>query len=329
MSASRLGPHSLNYKTFELLAYFLKCPIETKDVQGFHEIKLKDNMFIICPTSKDVASDDINAGVPYLSNTLEAIQKKIKPNSKTIALIPYFLCGNWKLAGFSIPRAHVILLEVNYAERKIIAHDSQDPYRWFFYPDKLNEIAREKNFKYEQMNYNTYFTQAILDFNSCGWHVLFSMAFILAGRRECLKTLKLDIASLPKIHDSYYPYLDKLLAKELKNLDLALLEEAEIKEHNDFNRELKAADFYLLEETEAEENQSYCSKKDEVSEPEPETEEEEHMLLQENDTTLKLSDKFFVPGNVCSFFFGKQTNDISPQIEALNSKTQFKTTKVK
>jgi len=169
----RLAPQQLN-AILQKIACEYNPSIINQNIGDFYFVERQVDTglrkFVICPASRDSESHE-EITIPFIKNTLEKFCNQYDDRDVTL-LIPYALCrGYGKMPGSLFQRRHFVLLEANLATKRIEIHDSQDPLRWYIYPDKLMEIEG-LGFTYDPVHdYHAYSTQPKLDFYSCGWHL--------------------------------------------------------------------------------------------------------------------------------------------------------------
>lgn len=196
----RLSASELNALLYQLAKDF-HGEVSPDSMNDFARVKRDDKTFVICPMSKDSENESNESMLPNIWTVVARYQAQF-PGDQSTLLIPLRLCRGYLKLPVSIDifkRKHAVLVELNLRTNQIYIHDSQNSFRWFCYPDKLDEKIKQavfetpSTFKYDpQTNYYAYNTQE--DDYSCGYYVYhYILSMLKTGNSSDFKNIQLMI----------------------------------------------------------------------------------------------------------------------------------------
>lgn len=146
----------------------------------FYAIK-RQTEFCVFTVAKDSPDREVEMNLPYVPELLEAIKDQPRFQNVTLLIPMRQSCPFVDYYGLSniTRRAHIVLVEVNLAEKRICVHDSQT--KSMIYQDNLASYAERLGFSYK---YNAYGVQE--DDVLCGYYVHRYIKAIL-NNRSCEK----------------------------------------------------------------------------------------------------------------------------------------------
>lgn len=174
-----------------------------QDVTYF--IKESDSeRFIVFNVTKDSkilgVSNELDS-VPYIGEVLANFLRN-NPNETGTLLIPLQQCKKFNFS--SIRAAHIVLVQVDISQRKIILHDSKgDTSRYAFYTDIMENFARDNGFSYKRHGYKIQKGD-----ERCGYFIHQYILLILSGGKNVDLSLfkpafnTTNITSYLKIHNA-------------------------------------------------------------------------------------------------------------------------------